>query len=168
MVNKRKAVSATVIAILFVSAIAGTVVYFNGIVNQKNSEIADLKSPYLATSLGVTEILYSPPSYDMGNIPYNRHYISGSITNTGKNTAFNAGLHVVAYGADYTLEINMTVPLSDGVAFGTDNATSIGGSGSSLQLGVLDGGQTSTIGINIYHEGIVSIWTVTPVWTNTP
>jgi len=29
-------------------------------------------------------------------------------------------------------------------------------------------GQTSPIFLDIYHEGTVSNWTATPVWTNSP
>ena len=38
----------------------------------------------------------------------------------------------------------------------------------SLQLGNLASKGTTTVEIAIYHEGDVSNWTVTPVWTNTP
>jgi len=86
----------------------------------------------------------------------------------------------------------MTVPL-DGI-FGTDNATSAFvlehygygnydpanhayGNHYSLALWeILDGNQTVVIGgapdyfgsLNILHEGIVTNWTVTPVWTDMP
>ena len=66
-----------------------------------------------------------------------------------------------------TLEINMTVPLGGGM-FGTDAAVEVGHYIDSLQLGPLYSGQTDTIAIAIYHEGTVSNWTVTPVWTNSP
>jgi hypothetical protein len=38
----------------------------------------------------------------------------------------------------------------------------------SLHLGTLYGNENTAVSIVIYHEGIVSNWTVTPVWTNTP
>lgn len=44
MDSKRKVVSALVIAILFVSAIVGTVVYYNTALNNKNSVISSLQS----------------------------------------------------------------------------------------------------------------------------
>lgn len=44
MVNKSKVISATVIAILFVSAISGTVFYYNGVVNDRDSKIALLNT----------------------------------------------------------------------------------------------------------------------------
>jgi hypothetical protein len=64
----------------------------------------------------------------------------------------------------------MTVPLEGGI-FGTDNATNafvLKTYGNSPTLGVLDGEQTAYIGISIFHEGTVTNWTVTPVWTNYP
>ena len=44
----------------------------------------------------------------------------------------------------------------------------IGSNIGSLQLGSLDVGQTANFEIAIYHEGNVTNWTITPVWTNTP
>ena len=76
------------------------------------------------------------------------------------------------------LEVNMTVPL-DGQenvtgneitdlapVFGTDAATQIYGN-DSLQLGNLYSGQTVSISLGIFHEGTVTNWTITPVWTQT-
>ncbi len=107
------------------------------------------------------------------NYPFHNMYISGSVTNIGKAIAFNAGLHVVAYD-NSALEVDMTVPLGDGLAFGTDSATNAFLANnltygiSSLKLSSLDNGKTMTINISIYHEGNVSNWTITPVWTNSP
>jgi hypothetical protein len=58
-----------------------------------------------------------------GNVPYNHLIISGSITNIGQITAYNAGLKVMAYASDGTLEINITVPLLANAGYSTDNAT---------------------------------------------
>jgi len=203
---KSKAIPVLVAAILFVSAIAGTAFYYNGVVNSGNSKIAlmhsnianlineitdlnneiinqsseianlnsqisnlngqvtKLTSPNLVTALGLNEIL-SNSSLSGTLAPYNHLEISGTVTNMGESTAFNAGLHIEAYDADGTLEINMTVPLDNGASFGTNAATDVYGS-SSLQLGNLDSWQVSTISIAIYHEGTVTNWTLTPVWTN--
>jgi hypothetical protein len=108
------------------------------------------------------------------SIPYNYFYISGTVTNTGNGTAFKAGLHVIAYDTNNkgTRDIDLTLAL--GGTFGTDNRTnnyitsSYGGFSQSSQLGNLGGGQTVTTNIQIFHEGTVSNWTITPVWTNTP
>ncbi len=192
---------------LFTSAIAGTIVYYNhkisdlnGQISKLNNVIANLPTAHLVASLGVTEILGNN-SNAMGTftpIPYNYLYITGAVNNTGEGTAYNAGLHVVAYNAAGTLEINMTFPLSGGI-FGTDNATNafvlktygsynpvlrVYTSGYSTTLGIVDGEQTFYIGeptayfgggassysgsLSILHEDIVTNWTVTPVWTNTP
>jgi outer membrane murein-binding lipoprotein Lpp len=182
-----------IVAILVVSAFAGTVFYFNGVVNDRNSKIAllntqianlnneitnlssqmhvfgqaNLTSPYLVTTLGATEIASNP---------YNRLWISGSVTNTGEGTAYNAGLHVVANVANGKVEVNMTVPLNnnDVVNYGTDAATDASGyvgngdNNPSFFLVSLGGGGTAVIGIGIFHEGTVSNWTITPVWTYIP
>jgi hypothetical protein len=101
-------------------------------------------------------------------------FIEGSVTNTGDYEAFNAGLHVVAYDAysNDTVDINMTVPLIDSGVYGTDPATTNYATAaigiSSSQLGSLASKGTATVDIAIYHEGTVTKWTVTPVWTNTP
>lgn len=86
-------------------------------------------------------------------------------------TAYNAGLKVIAYAANGILEINMTVPL-DG-AFATDNT--IANSAKSyfsafypLRFGNAYVNGNTAVNIDIYHEGVVSNWTVTPVWTNPP
>jgi hypothetical protein len=214
MNKKIIAISFLLVAILFVSALAGTIVYYSSVVNQKNSEIAllnsqianltsqisnltaqitNLTSASLVAALNVTEIPNITPTNAnvpfptmTVSIPFDSLWINCSVTNTGHVTAFNAGLHLVAYASDGTLEINMTVPLANGV-FGTDYPTnafvlnnpamtvSKGGFGSfklgsigSLQLGSLDSGQTANVVLAIYHEGTVSNWTVTSVWTNLP
>ncbi len=199
MNKKIKAVSVLII-ILFVSTIAGTIFYYNGVVSDRNSEIASLNnqivnqnneianltsqisninsevtnltSAHLVASLGVAEISGNATTNNPPQQTYNHLFIKGSVTNTGVDEAYNAGLHVVAYSATGTLEIDMTVPLEYIGAYGTDSATTIYVAGAigpiSLQLGNLDSKGTTTVEIAIYHEGIVSNWTITPVWTNTP
>ncbi len=191
-----------VLAVLFASVIAGTIVYYNGVVKDRdakisslNSQIVDLNneltnlsgkigvfgqanltSPNLVTALGVTEIASSSSATMQGTIEYNRLWISGSVNNTGEGTAFNAGLHVVAYAANGTAEVDLTVPLNnnDVVTYATDAATAAwayganGDNNPSYFLPSLGGGGTAIVGINIFHEGTVINWTVTPVWTNTP
>ena len=75
-----------------------------------------------------------------------------------------------------TLEISITVLLDNNgvVNFGTDAATDAqaysakGDNNPSFVLVSLGGGGTAVIGINIFHEGTVTNWTVTSVWTNIP
>ena len=120
-------------------------------------------SANLVPSLTTIEYPSSPPP--------NLLNISGNVTNTGETTAYNAGLHVVAYTATGTLEINVTVPLAYDETFNQDFGTrAVGGGliGGSYSVTTLDSGQTVQIFLDIYHEGTVTNWTVTPVWTNTP
>jgi hypothetical protein len=96
-------------------------------------------------------------------------------------------LHVVAYTATGTLEINMTVPLgAGGYGYGVNNSTHALGTtftpdspDISLLSPDLPATPITTLGSNpgvngafiyiaIYHEGTVTNWTITPVWTNSP
>jgi hypothetical protein len=120
-------------------------------------------SANLVSSLTTGEYPSSPPP--------NLLNISGNVTNTGETTAYNAGLHVVAYTSTGTVEINVTVPLAYDETFNQDFGTgAVGGGliGGSYTVTELDSGQTVDIFSDIYHEGTVTNWTVTPVWTNTP
>ncbi len=180
--NKKIIALSILIAILFVSAIVGTVFYYNDKIANKNSQISNLKSQIkyltsanLTTALLITEIPYIQFPYG-GPPPDNFFFpddllINGSVTNEGGSVAFNTGLHVVAYASNGTLEVNMTVPLIDGrKVFGTDAATDAFVSSyykdylGTLQLGYLVSGQTVTLDINIYHEGTASNWNATAVW----
>jgi cell division protein FtsL len=199
MSKLRVVLTALIIAVLFVSAIAGTIFYYNGVVDRKNSEIASLNTQLqqqnneianltsqisslnqkitnlttanLVSSLAIKEVA---KGYNYGGtVPYNHLMISGSVTNVGQGTAYNAGLQVMAYASDGTKEINMTVPLLERAVYPTDNATSdfvgtiIGVS--SRTLGYLIGNSSVYITeIDIYHEGVVANWTVMPIWTNSP
>jgi hypothetical protein len=87
----------------------------------------------------------------------------------GNSTAYNAGLKVEAYSGSGVLEINMTVPFVSGYNFGTDSSiTSKLSQLGPAQLGNLTSGQAVMIDSDIYHEGVVTNWTVTPAWTNSP
>ena len=120
-------------------------------------------SANLVSSLITGEYPSSPPP--------NLLNINGNVTNTGEATAYNAGLHVIAYSATRTLEINVTVPLAYDETFNQDFGTgAVGGGliGGSYSVTTLDSEQTVQIFLDIYHEGTVTNWTVTPVWTNSP
>ena len=187
--NKKIIAISVLIAILFVSAIGGTIVYFNNRVSNLNSQVSNLKSQIkyltnanLTASLSTTELPYSTRFFNGTLIPayirlkeFSNLFINGSVTNDGGGIAFNAGLHVLAYTANETLAVNMTVPLVNGEwVFGTDATTNAYVSNyykdylGTLQLGYLKSGQTVAFDLSFYHEGIVTNWTVTPVWTNTP
>ena len=171
------------VAVLLASVLAGIVTYYNNVLESKNSQITSLNtqianptsqvtnltSASLVTSLGIAEV---------GNTSsisrsYDRLFIEGSVTNNGQCEALTAGLHVLAYAADGTLEINMTVPLIYG-EFGANAAiysyiysfdpyfTS------SPKFGNLSSGQSADVNLDIYHYETVTNWTVTPEWTNAP
>jgi hypothetical protein len=135
----RTVITALIVAMLFVSAIAGTAIYYNTTLNNSNSKIAslesqisnqnkeianltnqiavqpDLSKPHVITDLGVTEL-----ETDWG--PSWRLFIQGSAYNMGNSTAYNAGLKVEAYSGTGVLEINMTVPFVSGYNYGTDSS----------------------------------------------
>ncbi len=172
-------ISVVLVVILFVSAIVGTVFYYMSLVNEKNLKISSLSneianlttqisslkkqvasieanvtSPHLVSTLTTKEYSWlSVLEEGGGAAPYNFVEITGSVTNTGGGTAFNAGLQVVGYDADGILTANVTVPLTDGnsqyaASFGTDKATDVYGT-SSWQLGSLGSGKTATIDLDI-------------------
>ncbi len=205
--DKKIVGTSILISILFIAAIAGTIVICNGVLSEGNSKIAllnsqitdlnqrvsDLKaqaanvisqtenllSPKIVTSLGISEVPNDSPHNFPTPLLYNHLLIMGSVANTGVTTAYNAGLHVVAYQADGKVQINMTVPLDNWAnettnentdfapVFGTDASTQIYGN-ESLQLGNLYSGQNVTIILGIFHQGTVTNWTITPVWTASP
>jgi outer membrane murein-binding lipoprotein Lpp len=75
-------------AILFVTVIAGAVVYYNGKISNLNSQISNLNgqvrnltSPNLVTALGIKDIQYGLLYY---------LYIKGSLSNIGVGTAYNS------------------------------------------------------------------------------
>jgi hypothetical protein len=185
--------SAIMVAIL----LAVIVLYYNGLLNDRdsiiaglNDKIADLNTQLsnlkatvanlsglvtnfttanLVTALGATEVPKDSPHNASPQL-YNHLYISGSVRNTGRGIAYNAGLHVLAYDNNRVLKINMTVPLAGGkAAFGTDSEiVQYLSGGSSRVLKNLGPEETTGIDIAIFHRDTVSSWTITPVWTNFP
>jgi len=192
----RKAIASLLIAaIIFTVVVAATIHYYNGLLADKNSKIASLNSEianqqieianltsqvrqisnytdaHLEATIGVTEV--GNTSESMYSYPFYRLYISGTVRNTGQGEALNAGLHVIAYASDGTLEINVTVPLVSGADFGTDSSTNAfvqkwdagqGITANPSQFGNLNSGESVAVEFNIYHEGKVTNWTITPVW----
>ena len=144
-------------------------------INDLNSQIANLHSQVtqlkgtinsgnLVTALGISEIP-SNSTYNANNpTTFNHLYITGTVTNVGLGTAYNAGLQIVAYDVTGKLVVNITVPVAYG-NYGT-------GGNSSMQLSRLNPAQVVTLGsnsgINIVHEGVAVTWKLTPVWTNSP
>ena len=183
--------------LLFVSSIVSTLFYYDGVIQEKNSQIAsinneianlngtisslngqlaklraDVTAPNLVSSVTVTD--FSPweifEMYGGGFPPTNFLEITGSVTNSGGGAAFNDGLHVLAWDTNGNLQINMTVPLSQGTFAANAKVLSLfypDMSVSSSQLGNLTSGKTVTIHIDIYHEGSVDSWGITPVWNST-
>ena len=186
-----------VVAVFLASVLVGIVTYYNSALESKDSKIAsmstqianltsqvsrlenesmnltsqvtNLTSANLVTALGIAEV---------GNTSsitrsYNRLYIEGKVTNNGQGSAFNAGLHVQAYASDGTIKINMTVPLTYGEFAANAEIYSYICSfdpycTSSPKYGNLASGQSADVNLDVYHEGTVTNWTVTPVWTRAP
>jgi len=202
MTDMRRSIEALIIILLFFGTIAGTIVTYNDALDQKNLEITSLKSKIadfasqnsdlkaqevnlsdqvarlteleyakLQCSLGVTEI---NDKNGGGMVEYSRLFIQGSVFNVGNVTAYNAGLRVVAYAENGSLEINMTVPLDNGGDFGTDGKTEayvlsqeqFWGTQTSLQLGFVSGLSIIPVSLNIYHEGDAVNWAICTVWSN--
>ncbi len=189
MVSFKKAYSALIIVVLLI-AFAGTVFYYSMLVNNDKSKIESLKNEVTnltsqvadmssqitnltgqITDLKIANLVTALAIRDTHNplLEYNFLYVTGSVNNTGKAMAHNAGLYVVAYATDGSLLVNMTLPVGGGW-FGTDAEISAYVSNrfgaSSMELTNLFGGQATNVDLAIFHEGIVSNWTVKPVWTN--
>jgi hypothetical protein len=189
-----KFVAILVVAVLLITLLF-TILYYNNIVSDNNSKISALESqvnylnneidglmektngssgagnltaPSLYTSLGVTEITGT-------NGLNNRLWIQGIVTNLGEGTAFNSGLHITAHSSNGTIVLNITVPLNNNnvVNYASKEASqsayvSNGDNYPSYFLTSLAGGGTAVIGINVFHIGTASNWTVTPIWTDIP
>lgn len=180
-----------IISITFASVIVGTISYYNSkiaylngqIVNKnnelsnQNSEIANLTSQNSnlrsqvagLTTANLTASLSGDeePSNLTGGQAY--LIIHGSVSNVGTRTAYNAGLHIVAYNAQVVLEINATVALAWGEEFTNPYGnwqSAYNPIGNSYSLTSLEGGQTTQINLSIFHSDTVTNWTITPVWTN--
>jgi uncharacterized coiled-coil protein SlyX len=131
----------------------------NDTINGLNNQIANLQdnlSKYTAqldTALGIKELVDNTT---------NAHYlyIRGTVTNNGVTEAYNAGLHVVGYGANHEVLIDMTSPAEGG--------TFQSGFTSSQGLSQLYPTQSANTMLAIYHQGTVVDWDITPVWTNSP
>jgi hypothetical protein len=198
MDKMRKAIVTVTIVVLFVVSISGTVLYYQGLLNDKESmisvleeqvanqsaeisdyqsqvsglenQLASLTSINIVTALGVKEIGNLSGSHAAPN-SYYRLFVSGLVTNDGNGTAFNAGLHVVAYDKDAILQINMTVPLIAGSTLANfTTVVKIDGSYGNppLHFTNLAGGETTRVEFNIYHQGQLANWTVTPIYSRYP
>ena len=170
--NKKIIASVSLAAILFVSVIAATILYYNTNVAKQNRE----KTPNLEASLGIVEIQGKNSNF-LGKstpIPYNYLYITGVVNNTGEETAYHAGLIVTGYDTNGELKFNTTVPMALRGIFGSDNATdafvlkNYSASNQTLLREVFEVNYSAYVTISILHEGTVNNWTVTPVWTNNP
>jgi uncharacterized membrane protein len=197
MNNRRKAIIALVIVVLSVTAIAGTAFYSEIVQSNNNTnsqekdtqssdEVANQTSPtpeehnFAPANIDISDLVVK--EYTKMNISdtwpagwfYNSLEIHGIATNDGDDTAENAGLHVVAYNDSNAVLIDMTVPLIEtwyrGGTYGT-TAEIIGMlrlDDQVIQLSTLYGGKSAYVLTTIYHEGVATHWTVTPVWRNSP
>jgi cell division protein FtsB len=131
----------------------------NATINDLNNQVTNLQgnlSKYTAqlnTALGIKELVDN--TTDAHYL-----YIRGTVTNNGVTEAYNAGLHVVGYGANHEVLIDMTSPVEGG--------TFQSGFTSSQTLSQLYPTQTVSTMLAIYHQGTVVDWDLTPVWTNSP
>jgi cell division protein FtsB len=131
----------------------------NATISDLNDQVKDLQdqlSTYtasLSTALGVKELVDN-------NTNAHYLYIRGYVTNNGITEAYNAGLHVVGYGANHEVLINMTSAL--------DGGTYQSGFTSANGLSQLYPTQSQNTMLSIYHSGTVVSWDIVAVWTNSP
>jgi cell division protein FtsL len=99
MGNKRKAISALIVAILFVSAITGTIFYYNGIIDSKNSKITSLNNE-IANLKNEMANLTSQISNLKGQVAN----LSGQVTNlTSANIETALGITEVPYDSPHNM-----------------------------------------------------------------
>jgi len=151
------------------SPLSSQVSYLQSQVTNLDTLIANLTTTKLVASLNVRAY----PAMSQNVISYSSSlWIVGTVTNVGDAVAYNTGIHVIAYTAQGTLEINMTCPL-EGLPV-TYNATT---RNTVPQLSPLNSGygydsysssNSQSVALTIYTQEQVSNWTITPIWTNTP
>jgi hypothetical protein len=131
----------------------------NATIDNLNHQITNLEgnlSKYTAqldTALGVKDLVDNNT-----NVRY--LYIRGEVTNNGITEAYHAGLHVVGYGANHEVLIDMTSPVEGG--------TFQSGFTDAQFLSQLYPTQSQTTILSIYHSGTVVSWDIIAVWTNAP
>jgi uncharacterized coiled-coil protein SlyX len=141
-----------------IASLNATISNLNSMVAALQNQISDLQEKYtanLVTALGANEISSSNSSVLC------HLYISGTVTDTGVTTAYNAGLHINGYASDDTVLINITVPIGYGVYQDGFNANG-------TALSTIYPTQSQAAEISIFHNGNLANWTITPVWTNSP
>jgi len=135
-----------------IASLNSTISGLNGQVQNLQDQLSRYTAS-LSTALGVKELVDNSS---------NTHYlyIRGYVTNNGITEAYNAGLHVVGYGANREVLINMTSPIEGGTY--TNSFNSANG------LSQLYPTQSQDTMLSIYHSGTVVSWDITAVWTNSP
>ena len=170
----RKIVTVSFLIGLFATGIfGGTVLYFENRISEMdaqvsslnfqikslNSEIFDkLENPYVVTSLGITEVMNTGTYSENDSATYNHLLISGTVTNVGFSTAYNAGLNVTAMDSSGQVIVSMIVPMTPG-SYGPGHSQSI------TALTIISKQDILETEINLYHKGIATTWIVTPVYT---
>ena len=139
-----------------IDSLNDTIADLNGQITDLQGQLSDLRQQYtanLVTALGAKDLT--------SNETLALHfYITGTVTNTGVTAAYNAGLHIVGFGSNREVLIDLTSPI--GVY------TYQNGFSTPAQLSTLYPTQTLSVVIAIYHSGSVVDWDITPVWTNQP
>lgn len=135
------------------------------VLNANISSLEGLKAPNVLLALGCTEIL-SNSTYNANNPQSFDHlWITGTVTNEGLSTAYNAGINVVAYDVNGNMILNITVPVAYGTyGNGENNLTPLTTIAPLQQVDL----QGTGVGIAIYHEGLANTWNLKAVWTDSP
>ena len=171
----RKILTALLLIGLFVTALfVGTVLYFENQISDMNAQIISLDSqvksinseifnklenPYLVTTLGIGEVNNSKTYNENDPSTYNHLLITGAVTNFGFSTAYNAGLNVTALDSSGQVVVKIIVPITSGsYGPGHDEGTTA--------FTTINKQDTLQTEISIYHIGVATSWTVTPVYTS--
>ncbi len=185
--SKRGSALSIVAAVLAVALIAVSLMAFvvyqpqidqqNALITQQNQQIAHLNATIADQNTQITDLqgqlsdiraqytanlVTALGAKDMNsNETLAKHfYITGSVQNTGVTAAYHAGLHIVGYGSNHEVLINMTSPVEGGIfQTGFDNPQITSTVYPTQIVGIV---------LAIYHSGSVVSWDIQPVWSNSP
>ena len=174
-----KLVALLVVAILLVTLLV-TILYYNSLVNEKNSKISNLESqstPELSntptaniiTALGITESPPSQVSYNGLNGMYSHLWITGSLFNSGLGMAKGVGLQVLAFDKSNKILMNATVPIMPNTMVVSYAQISHSNSGPPTMHSNIFSQQNVTVSLAIFHEGTFpnsTRYEAIPIYTN--
>jgi hypothetical protein len=158
-----KLVAILAVAILLITLL-GTILYYNNLVNDKNSKISALESQgtpnpsntltaNVITGLGISDVPPDPTSKDSTARQYSHLWITGWVYNNGLAMAKNVGLVILAYDQSNKVLLNQTMPVMDSAIVYSTSIIHNSLKPPILHTTILSQ-QNMTVIMGIYHEGV--------------